>query len=92
MQLHQNPKAAIFQPTLVKRRYGMLKGLALAFFLLALVMPLTVLANESEKATFDSTTKLQTILTSSHRSEANRLRAMTATQPRPSNFSVCAQI
>jgi predicted methyltransferase len=61
-------------PTLSKRRYGLLKGLALAFFLLAVVMPPTVLANESEKATFDSTTTLQTILTSSHRSLANRLR------------------
>ena len=55
-------------PTWSKRRYGLLKGLALTFFLLASVMPPTVLANESEKTTFDSTTKLQTILTSSHRS------------------------
>jgi hypothetical protein len=60
--------------TWVKRRYDLLKGLALAFFLLAFVMPPTVLAKESEKATFGSTTTLQTILTSSHRSEQNRLR------------------
>lgn len=53
---------------------GLLKVLIVAFFILASVMPPTVLANESEKATFDSTTTLQTILTSSHRSVANRNR------------------
>ncbi|MEH2422979.1 MAG: methyltransferase [Nostoc sp.] len=58
-------------PTSAKRRYGLLKALTLGFFLLASVMP-TVLANESEKSTtFNSTTTLQTILTSSHRSAAN---------------------
>lgn len=57
--------------TRFKRRYGLLKGLA--FFLLTSIRPLTVLANKSEKPTFDSTTKLETILTSSHR-VANRLR------------------
>ncbi|MEH2419713.1 MAG: hypothetical protein V7K48_01810 [Nostoc sp.] len=57
-----------------KRRYGLLKALTLGFFLLASVMP-PVLANESEKSTtFDSTTTLQTILTSNHRSTANRDR------------------
>jgi hypothetical protein len=54
-------------------RQGLLKALTLAFLVLASVMPPTVLANESEKATFNSTTTLQTILTSSHRSEQNRL-------------------
>ncbi|BAY14204.1 hypothetical protein NIES2098_74020 (plasmid) [Calothrix sp. NIES-2098] len=53
---------------------SLLKALTLAFFVLASVMPPTVLANESEKATFNSTTTLQTILKSSHRSEQNRLR------------------
>jgi|GEM_PF-6569982 len=42
-------------------RQGLLKALTLAFFVLASVMPPTVLANE--KATFNSTTTLQTILT-----------------------------
>lgn len=60
--------------TRVKRCCGLLKGLALAFFLLTFVMPPTVLANESKKATFDSTSTLQTILSSSHRSVTNRLR------------------
>jgi len=61
-------------PTSAKRRYGLLKALTLGFFLLASVMP-TVLANQSEKSpTFDSTTTLQSILTSTHRSEPNRLR------------------
>ncbi|MDZ7970710.1 MAG: methyltransferase domain-containing protein [Nostoc sp. DedSLP03] len=55
-------------------RQGLLKALTLAILVLASVMPPTVLANESgEKATFNSTT-LQTILTSSHRSVANRDR------------------
>ena len=58
-------------PTL---RLGLLKALTVAILVLASVMPPTVLANESEKATFDSTTTLQTILTSSHRSVANRDR------------------
>ncbi|MEH1920659.1 class I SAM-dependent methyltransferase [Nostoc sp.] len=53
---------------------GLLKALTLAFLLLASVMPPTVLANESEKTTLNSTTTLQTILKSSHRSEQNRLR------------------
>ncbi|QLE42020.1 class I SAM-dependent methyltransferase [Nostoc sp. C052] len=53
---------------------GLLKALTLAFLLLASVMPPTVLANESEKTTLNSTTTLQTILNSSHRSEQNRLR------------------
>ncbi|MFN6571958.1 class I SAM-dependent methyltransferase [Dendronalium sp. ChiSLP03b] len=62
-------------PTWAKRHRGLLKALTLALFLLASVMPLTVLANESEKSTtFDGTTTLQTIITSSHRSEQNRLR------------------
>lgn len=56
------------------RRKGLLKALTLAILVLASVMPPTVLANESEKATFNSTTTLQTILTSSHRSIANRDR------------------
>ncbi|MEH2127883.1 MAG: class I SAM-dependent methyltransferase [Nostoc sp.] len=55
-------------------RQGLLKALTLAFLVLASVMPPNVLANESEKATFNGTTTLQTILTSSHRSEQNRLR------------------
>ncbi|MBN3925494.1 MAG: class I SAM-dependent methyltransferase [Nostoc sp. NMS4] len=55
-------------------RQGLLKTLTLAFLLLASVMPPTVLANESQKATFNGATTLQTILTSSHRSEQNRLR------------------
>ncbi len=56
-------------------RQGLLKALTLAILVLASVMPPTVLANESKKATiFDGTTTLQTILTSSHRSEQNRLR------------------
>ncbi|MEH1951757.1 MAG: class I SAM-dependent methyltransferase [Nostoc sp.] len=55
-------------------RQGLLKALTLAFLVLASVMPPTVLANESEKATFNGATTLQTILTSSHRSEQNRLR------------------
>jgi len=55
-------------------RQSLLKALTLAILVLASVMPPTVLANESEKATFNSTTTLQTILTSSHRSEPNRLR------------------
>ncbi|HCF29472.1 MAG TPA: methyltransferase [Cyanobacteria bacterium UBA11049] len=67
MKFAQNPICS-------QRRYGLLKGLAVASFLLASVLPSTVLAQESEKATFDSTTTLQTILTSSHRSVANRLR------------------
>ncbi|MEH2268267.1 MAG: methyltransferase domain-containing protein [Nostoc sp.] len=54
-------------------RQGLLKALTLAFLVLASVMPPT-LANDSEKATFNSTTTLQTILTSSHRSVANRNR------------------
>ncbi|MEH1765729.1 MAG: class I SAM-dependent methyltransferase [Nostoc sp.] len=53
---------------------GLLKALTLAFLLLASVMPPTVLANESEKTTLNSTITLQTILNSSHRSEQNRLR------------------
>ncbi|MHC5858598.1 class I SAM-dependent methyltransferase [Nostoc sp.] len=53
---------------------GLLKALTLAFLLLASVMPPTVLANESEKTTLNSTTTLQTILKSNHRSEQNRLR------------------
>ncbi|AVH74420.1 SAM-dependent methyltransferase (plasmid) [Nostoc sp. 'Lobaria pulmonaria (5183) cyanobiont'] len=56
------------------RRQGLLKALTLAILVLASVMPPTVLANESEKATFNSTITLQTILTSSHRSVANRDR------------------
>ncbi|MEH2366316.1 class I SAM-dependent methyltransferase [Nostoc sp.] len=55
-------------------RQGLLKALTLAFLVLASVMPPTVLANESEKATFNGATTLQTILSSSHRSEQNRLR------------------
>lgn len=56
-------------------RQGLLKALVLAFLLLASIMPNNVLANESEKAkAFDHTTTLQTILTSSHRSVANRDR------------------
>lgn len=55
------------------RGKGLLKALTLAILVLASVMPPT-LANESEKATFNSTTTLQTILTSSYRSEQNRLR------------------
>ncbi|MEH2180301.1 class I SAM-dependent methyltransferase [Nostoc sp.] len=54
-------------------RQGLLKALTLAFLILASVMPPT-LANESKKATFNSPTTLQTILTSSHRSVANRDR------------------
>ncbi|MEH1818554.1 MAG: class I SAM-dependent methyltransferase [Nostoc sp.] len=53
---------------------GLLKALTVAFLVLASVMPPTVLANESEKTTLNSTTTLQTILNSSHRSEQNRLR------------------
>ncbi|MEH1979421.1 MAG: class I SAM-dependent methyltransferase [Nostoc sp.] len=53
---------------------GLLKALTLAFLLLASVMPPTVLANESEKTTLNSTITLQTILKSNHRSEQNRLR------------------
>ncbi|MBN3960480.1 MAG: class I SAM-dependent methyltransferase [Nostoc sp. NMS8] len=53
---------------------GLLKALTLAFFVLVSIMPPIVLANESEKTTFNSTTTLQTILKSSHRSEQNRLR------------------
>ncbi|MEH1828599.1 MAG: class I SAM-dependent methyltransferase [Nostoc sp.] len=53
---------------------GLLKALTLAFLLLASVIPPTVLANESEKTTFNSTTTLQTIINSNHRSEQNRLR------------------
>lgn len=60
--------------TASKRRYHLLKGLALAFFLPLLVMSPTVLAHQSKEATFSSTTNLQTILTSSHRSQQNRLR------------------
>ncbi|MEH1984490.1 class I SAM-dependent methyltransferase [Nostoc sp.] len=56
------------------RRKGLLKALTLAILVLASVMPPTVLANDSEKATFNSTTTLQTILSSSHRSIANRDR------------------
>ncbi|MEH2294869.1 class I SAM-dependent methyltransferase [Nostoc sp.] len=55
-------------------RLGLLKALTLALLLLASVMPPNVLANEREKATFDSTSTLQTILTSSHRSVVNRDR------------------
>ncbi|MBE8970358.1 class I SAM-dependent methyltransferase [Nostocales cyanobacterium LEGE 12452] len=55
-------------------RQGLLKALTLAFLVLASVISPSVLANESEKATFNGTTTLQTILTSSHRSEQNRLR------------------
>lgn len=62
-------------PTSVKRRHSLLKTLILAFFLLVSIMPPTVQANASEKApVLDSTTTLQTILTSSHRSQKNRLR------------------
>ncbi|MBH8564920.1 class I SAM-dependent methyltransferase [Nostoc sp. CENA67] len=60
--------------TLAKHRYGLLKALTVGFLLLASIMP-TALANESEKSTaFDSTTTLQTILASSHRSPQNRWR------------------
>ncbi|MEH2353738.1 class I SAM-dependent methyltransferase [Nostoc sp.] len=55
-------------------RQGLLKALTLAFLVLAAVISPNVLANESEKATFNGATTLQTILTSSHRSEQNRLR------------------
>jgi predicted methyltransferase len=56
-------------------RQGLLKALTLAFLVLASVIPLNVLANESEKSTrVDGTTTLQTILASSHRSVANRDR------------------
>ncbi|MEH2159821.1 MAG: class I SAM-dependent methyltransferase [Nostoc sp.] len=56
------------------RRQSLLKALTLTFFLLASVMP-TVLANQSEQAkAFDHTATLQTVLTSSHRSLANRDR------------------
>ncbi|MEJ6484854.1 class I SAM-dependent methyltransferase [Nostoc punctiforme UO1] len=56
-------------------RQSLLKTLILAVFILASVMPPSVLANESGKSpTFDGTTTLQTILTSSHRSLANRDR------------------
>ncbi|MEH2342273.1 MULTISPECIES: methyltransferase domain-containing protein [unclassified Nostoc] len=58
----------------ITRRKGLLKALTLAILVLASVMPPTVLANDSEKATFNSTTTLQTILSSSHRSVANRDR------------------
>ncbi|MGF2035505.1 MAG: class I SAM-dependent methyltransferase [Nostoc sp. CmiVER01] len=58
----------------LRPRQGLLKALTLVFLLSVSVMPLNVLANESEKATFNSTNTLQTILTSSHRSEQNRLR------------------
>ncbi|MBH8576275.1 class I SAM-dependent methyltransferase [Nostocaceae cyanobacterium CENA369] len=62
-------------PTSGKRRHSWLKTLILAFFLLVSIMPPTVQANASEKApVLDSTTTLQTILTSSHRSQKNRLR------------------
>lgn len=54
-------------------RQGLLKALTLAILVLASVM-LPTLANENEKATFNSTTTLQTILKSSHRSVANRDR------------------
>ncbi|QKQ74893.1 class I SAM-dependent methyltransferase [Nostoc sp. TCL240-02] len=53
-------------------RQSLLKTLTLALFILASVLPASVLANESGKSpTFDGTTTLQTILTSSHRSLAN---------------------
>ncbi|WP_292777028.1 methyltransferase domain-containing protein [Nostoc sp. NMS9] len=55
-------------------RQGLLKALTLAILVLASVISPNVLANESEKATFNGTNTLQTILTSSHRSEQNRLR------------------
>ncbi|MEH2047492.1 class I SAM-dependent methyltransferase [Nostoc sp.] len=55
-------------------RQGLLKALTLALLVLASVIPPNALANESQKATFSDTTTLQTILTSSHRSEQNRLR------------------
>ncbi|MEH2175685.1 class I SAM-dependent methyltransferase [Nostoc sp.] len=55
-------------------RQGLLKALTLAFLVLAAVISPSVLANESQKATFNGTPTLQTILTSSHRSEQNRLR------------------
>ncbi len=55
-------------------RQGLLKALTLAILVLASVISPNALANESEKATFNGTTTLQTILTSSHRSEQNRLR------------------
>ncbi|RCJ36111.1 methyltransferase [Nostoc punctiforme NIES-2108] len=58
----------------ITRCKGLLKALTLAILVLASVMPPTVLANDSEKATFNSTTTLQTILSSSHRSVANRDR------------------
>ncbi|WP_292732178.1 class I SAM-dependent methyltransferase [Nostoc sp. JL31] len=58
----------------ITRCKGLLKALTLAILVLASVMPPTVLANDSEKATFNSTTTLQTILSSSHRSIANRDR------------------
>ncbi|MEH2331940.1 class I SAM-dependent methyltransferase [Nostoc sp.] len=55
-------------------RQGLLKALTLALLLLASVISPNALANESQKATFSDTTTLQTIVTSSHRSEQNRLR------------------
>lgn len=57
-----------------KRRYRLLKALVLAFCLLVSVMTPKVLANQSKTAALSSTPNLQTILTSSHRSEQNRLR------------------
>ncbi|MEH2011744.1 class I SAM-dependent methyltransferase [Nostoc sp.] len=57
------------------RHQGLLKALTLGFFLLAFIMPTSVLADESEQAkAFDHTTTLQTVLTSSHRSATNRDR------------------
>jgi predicted methyltransferase len=56
-------------------RLSLLKVLTLAFFVLGSMMPSSVLANESDRSTtFDGTTTLQTILSSTHRSRANRDR------------------
>jgi predicted methyltransferase len=56
-------------------RLSLLKVLTLAFFVLGSMIPSSVLANESDKSTtFDGTTTLQTILSSTHRSRANRDR------------------
>jgi predicted methyltransferase len=61
-------------PAWAKRHYSLLKALTLAILVLASTISPSVLADEREKATFDSTTTLQTILKSNHRSEQNRLR------------------
>jgi len=56
-------------------RLSLLTALLLAFFILASVLPPSVMANESEKSTtFDGITTLQTIVASSHRSQENRDR------------------